>query len=476
MANLFFSLPVPAGDGVGASVDTAACGGPKTITVEGAFRGAVNIEVSTDGGVEWATIGTFLRPGKKILVFAANRVRVRRLRVPAISPGLPIVNMATDDNGGLFAVVPAAPGSVDTTLLGQLRTVILGEGLSGEVNIEISDDLVNWVTCMTMQGPDPVIQTKAFTSKYMRSTNAAAQISVGAINDCISITGDTNTDERVKTDGVDTVAEYLTDKLLVVGDITKTVVDKGAGNLAVQLEVMNTPLCDDDPENIHFDEPDPGLSPLAARCDHAHKILTGDPVTVRGDSNVKGTPGTGVPYANHQHRLELEVEDEGVLAGARPALNFIGAGVGAVDNPGMDRVDVTIPGNVTDGAVVERNQFVDPVGGSTTSSASYVDGMAGLNVPVPIDGDYWVIFESTAMNQNANAVLQIGISLNSLVAVVAGSERRSQGPAADLRPCITTVRINGLVAGDLIRALFRRISGSGNLTLFARNLTIIKVQ
>jgi len=40
----------------------------------------------------------------------------------------------------------------------------------------------------------------------------------------------------------------------------------------------------------------------------------------------------------------LGVYDEGILAGSRAKLNFIGAGVVAVDNPGQLRVDVTIPG------------------------------------------------------------------------------------------------------------------------------------
>lgn len=40
----------------------------------------------------------------------------------------------------------------------------------------------------------------------------------------------------------------------------------------------------------------------------------------------------------------LAVYDEAVLAGTRAKLNFIGAGVVAVDNPGQLRVDVTIPG------------------------------------------------------------------------------------------------------------------------------------
>lgn len=45
----------------------------------------------------------------------------------------------------------------------------------------------------------------------------------------------------------------------------------------------------------------------------------------------------------------VEVADEGSLVGTRPRINFIGAGVTAVDVAASDRVDVTIPGGgVTD--------------------------------------------------------------------------------------------------------------------------------
>jgi hypothetical protein len=102
--------------------------------------------------------------------------------------------------------------------------------------------------------------------------------------------------------------------------------------------------------------------------------------------------------------------------------------------------------------------------------------MSGGSVVVPIDGDYWAIIEGEGMNSNANASLQIGISVNSLVAVVAGSERSSQGNASDSRPVISTVQLPGLVAGDLVRALFRKRVGAQSVSLKNRHLSIFKVQ
>lgn len=72
----------------------------------------------------------------------------------------------------------------------------------------------------------------------------------------------------------------------------------------------------------------------------------GSPVTATGTTNAPGV-SLLVARADHLHRVEVIVQEEGVLAGARPILNFIGAGVTAVDNPGSDRVDITIPGGGT---------------------------------------------------------------------------------------------------------------------------------
>jgi hypothetical protein len=205
----------------------------------------------------------------------------------------------------------------------------------------------------------------------------------------------------------------------------------------------------------------------------AGDILTGDPITVRGDTNAEGI-GAEIARAAHQHRLELEVEDEGALAGARPAINFVGVGVGAVDDPGNDRVNITIPGTPSDGATVERSTYV--AASTATSGNVFVDGMSGLDVTVPIDGSYWAIWEGEFMNSNASAVLEVGVSVNSLVAVVANSERSLQGNASDLGNFVTSIELGALSAGDLVRGLFRKVMGPQTVSLIRRNLTIFKVQ
>jgi hypothetical protein len=102
--------------------------------------------------------------------------------------------------------------------------------------------------------------------------------------------------------------------------------------------------------------------------------------------------------------------------------------------------------------------------------------MSGSTVVVPIDGDYWAIIESEAENQSASGIIEIGISVNSVVAVVANSERRSQGNANDVRPVISTIQLSALTAGDLVRCLFRKVAGAGSVSLGDRHLSIFKVQ
>lgn len=254
-------------------------------------------------------------------------------------------------------------------------------------------------------------------------------------------------DEKVKASENDTTPGYLDQKLLAGSGVALVIVNPG-------------------------DDEDVEISVSGADADD---IVTGAPITVRGAVNAEGV-GDPIARADHDHRLELEVEDEGALAGARPAINFIGVGVGAVDNPGQDRVDITIPGTPSDGTVVKRSVALEDT--VSTSSPSFVDGMSATPVVVPMDGEYWAIWEGECRQSSANAILEVGISVNSVVAVTPNSERRIQSDAADLGNFVTTIQLGALVAGDLVRGLFRRSSGTGpqSVTIEYRHLSIFKVQ
>jgi len=97
----FATLVAPAGNGFGAAVDISALGAFKSVHIGNEFRGAVVIEMSTDGITDWGQPFAFNKPGVSSAVFTANFARVRRAGVPQVNPGLPLVNIgATDDAGG----------------------------------------------------------------------------------------------------------------------------------------------------------------------------------------------------------------------------------------------------------------------------------------------------------------------------------------------------------------------------------------
>jgi len=96
------TLAVTAGNGSAASTNTSALGLQKTVQIAGAFGGSVNIDVSEDGGSTWATALTFISGGPTIQsqVVAAELMRVTRVGVPVVSPGLPTVIVGAVSGGG----------------------------------------------------------------------------------------------------------------------------------------------------------------------------------------------------------------------------------------------------------------------------------------------------------------------------------------------------------------------------------------
>lgn len=199
MANVFANLPPTAGDGVGLGVDTSTMGRDRTITVDGTFNGTVTIEFSLVGtGGPWAQLTTLAAPGKRTLPTSGAAMRVRRAGVPTLAPGLPNVDVSSDDVGGeyLSFVVPAGNGtgaSIDTSALGTFNVVSCLGTFTGAVVVEISLDNVSFIDCFTFtQAGD---QTKLFTAQFMRVTRKGVgpvpgtpQVDVGAINDAMSAT------------------------------------------------------------------------------------------------------------------------------------------------------------------------------------------------------------------------------------------------------------------------------------------------
>jgi hypothetical protein len=95
----FQALVAPVGNGNGASVNVSALGIFKTVQVGGAFRGMTIVEVSEDG-TDWGQPFAFQTPGFKSLVITASFMRVKRVGVPQVAPGLPVVTVGACEEGG----------------------------------------------------------------------------------------------------------------------------------------------------------------------------------------------------------------------------------------------------------------------------------------------------------------------------------------------------------------------------------------
>lgn len=166
----------------------------------------------------------------------------------------------------------------------------------------------------------------------------------------------------------------------------------------------------------------PGITDTALFVDPIAGCFLGVPGAGGG-----GFPGYGAPVttacanaagvsllvsrSDHVHRSAIPVDDEGVLVGTRCSLNFIGAGVTAVDNPGLDRVDVTIPGPVF--------PLLAPDGTCALPSYSFASS--------PDSGMFYTGTAVRISDDNCTDFIEVGASINvfttaSNVAVMSGAQ------------------------------------------------------
>lgn len=462
-SNTYVSLPVPAADGVGAAVDTSELGIDKTFTISDDFSGILHIEISNDGGATFFPALSIDRVDRKVVrALVAQFMRVRRQGTDGFVGGSAEVRVgAPTTDCGRF-VTPDLPGGPsvgapsDISDFGSFNTIVTTGAVRNVIGVEVSEDGTNWLECVTVSKPG--IITKTFTGKFVRLVRkpgdnsgvppgAPTVISIGSLP--VGSAGGIDTDELVKVTAGDAVAGYLFAKLLEGLGIDLTVVDTGGGVEAVRIDV--------DPEEL---QPD---------------LIYAAPITVRGPTNAEGIEDTLV-RSDHDHRLEYEVEDEGVLVSARPRMDFKGIGVGAVDDALNDKTVVTIPGTPSDGTVVMREDYSALA--VQTSSGTFVDSL--LSVTVPIDGDYWAIFEAENINQSAASHIEIAVAINgpAPAGVLVTSQREFNADAADKSWIGTTVSLGTLTAGDFVLAYFRKSAGGGpqTVSLLRRRLTIFKVQ
>lgn len=187
MSSIQVSLPVPAGDGVGAGVDCSLLGAKKTVTVGGSFTAVVTIEVSQDAGATWAPVASFTQADEQALDFAAQQMRVR---INNFTSGTPDVDVGAEASTGNFSAVnvPAGAGSgtaLDVSQFGLWNTITCSTDPGTTLNIEISQDGSTWtpVVSFTKAGA----KTVKFSAQWMRvtavGTHAVTVIAIGATNE-----------------------------------------------------------------------------------------------------------------------------------------------------------------------------------------------------------------------------------------------------------------------------------------------------
>lgn len=184
MGNLSITPAVPAADGTGAGISTAALGLEKTIHVDGTFTGAVTLEISNGNG--FVPVATFQAPGRQTLKLAAQQMRVVRSAATAV-PGTPKVTVSGNDDGAQFVNLPLIGTSIDVGALGTFNTIVVDGVIDGVVRVQTSEDEVDWVDICSFQTPGHC--SMEVVAGFMRvqhvnnDLGSTPTVAVGAIND-----------------------------------------------------------------------------------------------------------------------------------------------------------------------------------------------------------------------------------------------------------------------------------------------------
>lgn len=193
MANVFVSLPVPAGDGAGAWVDTSLMAAGKTVSVDGGtFSGKLFIESSNDGQTSAGPVDCPTFTGGTTapveIVAAAQWMRVRRSG--ALVPfGAPTVKIgAPSAVGNVFAgmTVPPADGAgvgTDLSAGGDVNTFNVVGPFSGQVFIDVSTDAgVTWSPAFLVGAPGQTTSGSAVGTNVLAVLGQARVRRVGVLS------------------------------------------------------------------------------------------------------------------------------------------------------------------------------------------------------------------------------------------------------------------------------------------------------
>jgi len=331
----FAALPVTVSTGAGAAVDVSGIDGAfVTVQVGGAFSGSTVIEVSEDGSTEWGQAFAFQTPGAQSQIIIAHFMRVRRVGVPPIAPGLPVVNIgftsAAEGGGGAGGVTLEDEGA---PVAGNPHTILNFVG----AGVTVTD--VAGVGTITVPG---------------------ASSGIALEDEGTPVTGNPHTTVNFVGSGV-----TVTD---VAGVGTVTI--PGLSGLGIIIEDEGTPIAGNPHSTVNF----VGAGVTASSVGGVGTVTVPGGVALEDE----GTPVTGNPHATVNFvgtgvtvtdvagvgtvtipgSSGIALQDEGTPVTGNPhsTVNFVGAGVTATDVAGVGTVTVpgggTVPGQLTLGGIL----------------------------------------------------------------------------------------------------------------------------
>ena len=168
MANLYIPLPVPASNGVGASIDVSQLGSKRTILVSGVFLGTVNVEVSDDGD-NFVSAATFNNAGDDYTAEISSCFM--RVRLSGYKSGTPIVEVGGQALGtdSVILEVPTENGvgaASNVSEHGAEKNVVVSGKFGGGIRIQASNDGVNFVPVASFN--DPSTESLSFYAEFVR--------------------------------------------------------------------------------------------------------------------------------------------------------------------------------------------------------------------------------------------------------------------------------------------------------------------
>lgn len=253
MANVFVSLPLPAGNGPGTPVDTSTMGRDRTIVVDGTFPGTlIAIEGSVDAGTTWFPITTFTFTSEKVIPIACNRMRTN-VGGRSAEPFTASVAVGAVDDGALFVALPMPAGNgagapVDVSAHGSFTTFAVAGTFTGAVvAIQGSEDGTDWATICAFADKSGFASRaelanfyRTFVSGRSPLVSFVASAAVGSINDPITSAGTPGID--IQDEGVPIAGNPHTTLNFVGGGVAAT--DGGGGVATITVPGGGVPIGD----------------------------------------------------------------------------------------------------------------------------------------------------------------------------------------------------------------------------------------